>query len=153
MFALSTASVALSQSNCKADAVKILKEWHGTYKVSELNLLPKRQRKAKIGYISDAQSFNKVWGAFTPMDKDVKKAPKVNFENEVVVFIRNTEFVNSFSNVKAHVEGGKVTIMANSTRTAKEIEDYVHMVMIVLPRKNLSELSIGRDQAIKITMP
>src|SRR5439155_26155673 len=100
LLALALAPLVSTSPGAYAEEVKILKQWSGTFKASELNSLPEGQRDSRVGYIADAQTFERVWEAFTPNAENPKGVPKIDFKKDIVLFLRNTQFLNSFSSVK-----------------------------------------------------
>src|SRR5207248_11422237 len=123
------------------------------FKASELNSLPEGQRDSRVGYIADAQTFERVWEAFTPNAENPKGVPKIDFKKDIVLFLRNTQFLNSFSSVKVHLNDGKASIAAISTRTAQKINDRLNMVVLVIPRKQVRELELDANKTVKIPPP
>jgi hypothetical protein len=130
------------------ESVKLLHQSHGLFPVSELKLLPEGQRDARIGYIADEKTFERVWRAFKPKDE----TPKVNFKDDIVLFVRNIKYVNSISNVKVSVKDAQATITFFETRTAVEIKDQLHLAMVVVPRNNIRSLRWA-DRVIDVPAP
>jgi hypothetical protein len=119
------------------EEVKIQQQWNGLYPVKKLELLPKNMRKTSLGYIGDARTFAAVWGAFKPGEK----VPTVDFKDNLVVFTRNTQFLNSMQVAKVTKNDGKVSLLVIETRTSTPIEDQVHMAVIVIARKGVNKLN------------
>jgi hypothetical protein len=128
--------------------IKPSEKWTGTYPTNKLDQLPKEQRETAVGYIGDAKTFKAVWKAWKPDDK----LPEVDFKKNVVIFTRNTKFLNRINIAKITLEDGKLDLVALETRTANPIEDKVHMAMAVIPRKGVKNIKVG-DKSIKVAAP
>jgi hypothetical protein len=127
------------------EEIKATQKWTGTYPTNKLDQLPKDQREAPVGYIGDAKTFKAVWTAFKKDDK----LPEVDFKKNVVIFTRNTKFVNRINIAKITLEDGKLDLLALETRTATPIDDKVYMAMAVVPRKGIKSIKVG-DKEIKL---
>jgi hypothetical protein len=127
------------------EEIKATTKWVGLYPTNKLDQLPKDQRETPIGYIGDAKTFKAVWTAWKKDDK----LPEVDFKKNVVIFTRNTQFLNRINIAKITLEDGKLDLLAIETRTATKIEDKVHMAMAVVPRKGIKSIKVG-DKEIKV---
>lgn len=125
--------------------VTIVQSWHGNFPVAQLELLPEAQRDSPVGYIDDEVIFKRIWSAFKPGEA----TPQVDFSNNLVVYVRNTQFYNILNIGKVTVEKGVAEVLAMETLSAMPIEDKVAMSLAEIPRKGITGLK-SRDQVIPI---
>ena len=118
---------------------EILQSWHGDFPTAQLELLPGDQRDLPAGFIDDAASFGAVWQAVNP-GQDV---PEIDFESNIVLFARNTQFYNRLSIGKVTVSGGVAELLAMETMSALPIEDRAAISLVVVPRKGIEGLKSG----------
>ena len=118
--------------------------WAGDYPVAELARLPEGQRKSRVGYIGDSMVFGDVWDAF----KSDQPVPEVDFDNNLVVFARNTEFYNPTRIFKVRGDTGEAEVMCMETMSARPIKDKVSMSMTVIPREGLKAVRSGKASVI-----
>jgi hypothetical protein len=136
--------------NCPVDAfqdapgkdITILKQWNGDYPVAKLNLLPENQRQSPTGFLDHAEVFVPVWQVFKPNDA----MPDVDFEQNLVVFHRNTEYYNSTNIFKVQLSDGIAQVMAMETLSATPVEDKVAMAMAVIPRAGITAILAGEEK-------
>ena len=100
-----------------AATVPILNHWIGEYPVARLDQLPEAQRDTPIGFINDPDIFRAVWQAFKPKDEP----PKLDFDHNMVIFIRNVRFFNRTRILKVVLTDGIADIVAMETRSAMPI--------------------------------
>jgi hypothetical protein len=110
--------------------IKIIQNWSGDFPVAKLNVLPRGQERLPAGYISDAVTFKSVWEVFSP----ATPVPEVNFEDNIVVFGRNTQYYNRTTIFKVTLKDGIAEILAMATMSANPIEDKVAISMAVIPK-------------------
>ena len=122
--------------------------WVGDYPVAKLSRLPETQCESPVGFISDVKRFASVWTAF----KADEPTPTVDFQKNIVVFVRNTEFYNRISITKATLADGLLTILAIQTKSAMPIEGKVVMAMAVIPRAGVKSILSGTEH-ISLTIP
>ncbi len=134
--AASTVPPELSDAQGEA---KILQSWQGDYPVGQLDLLPEKQRERGVGFIGDAETFADVWQAFKP-GEDV---PQIDFEANLALFARNTQFYNSISIAKVSLKDGVAEPLAMETRSAMPIEDNVAMSMVLVAREGITAVQTG----------
>lgn len=125
--------------------VEILQSWHGDYPVAQLNMLPEEQRENPVGYIDDAKTFEGVWKAFKPGEE----APAIDFNVNMVLFTRNTQFYNRVRIGKVDLTDGVAEILAMETMSAMPIEEKVAMSLAVIPRQGITAIQ-SRDKNIPI---
>jgi len=141
----STAMEKADQTQGIKSEAKILQVWHGDYPVAKINTLPENQRETSVGYICDAKTFEGVWNAFKP-DEAV---PVINYNTNLVLFVRNTQFYNRTRIGKVHVTDGVAEVLAMETMSAMPIEEKVAMSLAVVARKGITAIQAG-DERISI---
>ncbi|NIS78931.1 MAG: phosphatase PAP2 family protein [Anaerolineales bacterium] len=115
---------------------EILQSWQGDYPVSQLNLLPEKQREQGVGFIDDVKIFERIWKAFKPAEA----VPQIDFKTNLVLFARNTQFYNRIRIGKVNVTNGVAEVLAMETMSAMPIEDKVAMSMVMVPRQNIKSI-------------
>ncbi|WP_455206998.1 hypothetical protein [Kaarinaea lacus] len=114
--------------------IKIIQNWSGDFPVSKLNVLPKGQERLPAGYIGDSDTFKIVWEVFSP----ATPVPEVNFDDNIVVFGRNTQYYNRTTIFKVTLTNeGVAEVLAMATMSANPIQDKVAMSMAIIPRSGI----------------
>jgi hypothetical protein len=134
--------VAAGVDKAKTMDVPLVAQWAGDYPVAELIRLPKAQRRSGVGCIDDRDRFESVWKVF----KAGEPVPQVDFDRNLVVFVRNTEFYNRIRIGKAILTDGVLSLLAMETRSAMPIEDQVAMSLAVVPRAGIASIQAGADR-------
>jgi hypothetical protein len=75
--------------------------------------------------------------------------PAVDFEKNLVVFSRNTQFYNRTRIGKTELNDGVLEIVAMETLTSRPIEDKVAMAMAVVPREGIRSVKAS-DELIPV---
>ncbi len=119
--------------------IKILQSWQGDYPVDQLKLLPEKQREQPVGIIDDVKTFGNVWTAFKPGEA----VPEINFNANLVLFARNTQFYNRISISKVNVTNGLAEVLSMETMSSMPIEDKVAMSLVVVSREGIKGLKTG----------
>jgi hypothetical protein len=149
LFACNCSDTVATEKGDQTQAIKseaeILQSWHGDYPVAQLNMLPEGQRENSVGYIDDAKTFKGVWNAFNP-GEDV---PEIDFNVNLVLFTRNTQFYNRTRIGKVNVTNGVAEVLAMETMSAMPIEEKVAMSLAVVPRQGITAIQV-RDKIIPI---
>lgn len=112
------------------ESIPLLASWSGDYPLAELGRLPDGQHSSTVGYIGDAQTFNRVWQVFMPAED----LPVVDFRKNIVVFTRNIQFYNRTSIFRVELQEGTAEILAMETMSSMPIDDKVAMAMAVIAR-------------------
>ena len=124
---------------------KILQLWQGDYPTAQLDLLPENQRENAVGFIDNTQTFKAVWNAFKPEEA----VPHIDFNTNVVLFVKNIRFYNRIRIGKVDVTNGVAKVLAMETMSAIPIEDKVAMSMVVVSRQGITGVQSG-DGIIQI---
>jgi len=115
----------------------ILQRWEGDYPVAQLDLLPEGQRQSRVGYIGDAVTFASVWQVLKPDTA----LPKVDFNKNLVVFVRNVKLYHQTLVEKVTLKDGVAEIVAAGPLTSvPPIEDKVAMGLAVISREGLKSI-------------
>lgn len=121
------------QINKAQGEAEILQSWQGDYPVAQLNLLPEKQRNLPVGFITDNLTFKPVWEIFQPGGT----FPIIDFKNNLILFVRNTQFYNRISIGKVQVKNGVAEVLAMETLSAMPVEDKVTISMVLVERRNI----------------
>jgi hypothetical protein len=119
--------------------IPLLTTWPGDFPMARLALLPEGQRDSSVGYFGDEASFASAWSAFKPDEA----LPSVDFEESIVVFLRNTQFYNRIMMGKGILKDGVLEMIAAETMSARPIEDKAAMSMAVVPRAGVKSIQNG----------
>jgi hypothetical protein len=139
------ASCASTESHSAGlEDVAILASWVGDYPVAALDRLPEDQRDTAHGWL-DAVSFPVVWQAFQPE----AAVPTIDFANELVVFVRNTDFYNRTRITRITRVDDVAEVLTIETRSALPVKDRVAMALAVIPRAGIKALRMG-DRRVSI---
>lgn len=139
--AMPPAGTSLAASGPAVD-LPVLRAWSGDYPVACLRLLPERQRRTRVGYLSDEQAFARVWRAFKPGEE----VPGVDFGRNLIVFSRNIDFYNRTSILKIRLKDGVAEILAIETLSAIPIGEKVAMAMAEVPREGIRFLDASPER-------
>jgi acid phosphatase (class A) len=124
---------------------QILQSWQGDFPANQLELLPEKQREQTVGYIGGAETFGNVWKAFKPGEA----VPEIDFQADLVLFARNTQFYNSIRIGKVKVSNGIAEVLVMETMSAMPIEDKVAISLAVVARQGISGIQI-RNEVIPV---
>ena len=120
---------------------KILQSWQGDYPLNQLDILPENQRQQSVGFIGDAKTFKALWKAFKPGET----VPEIDFKANLVLFARNTQFLNRIRIGKVNVTNGVAEVLAMETMSAMPIEDNVFISLVVVARQGMTALQMGNE--------
>ena len=120
--------------------------WNQLMPVEAVQHLPQPQQPNRLGYIADAKTWARVWQAWHPG----LTVPQVDFNTEIVVWIRNTRYLNHIKLAGVGLKDETAVVAARETRSAKPIEAELHCVMFVLRRKGVERLSDGSKSIVVI---
>jgi len=123
----------------------IKQSWNGDYPVDQLALLAERTDQKGSGYIGDAPTFRAVWSAFKPGEHE----PDLDFNENLVIFVRNTQYYNRMIIGQVILEDGVASVMAMETLSARPIEDVVALSMAVISREGVVGIQL-RDGVIEV---
>ncbi len=124
---------------------EIQQSWQGDYPVDRLATLPEKKGQPGIGYIADPIIFGKVWAVFKPGEAE----PRIDFEENLVIFVRNTHYYNRIQIGKIKLEKGIAEVLAMETLSARPIEDVVAISMAVVSRKGIIGIQ-AREGVIQV---
>jgi len=121
----------------------ILQRWVGDYPVAQLDRLPVGQSQASVGYIGDAETFASVWQVLKPGTT----LPQVDFNKNLVVFVRNVTSYHPTLVEKVTLKDGVAEIVAAGPLTPTEpIGDRVALGLAVISREGLKFIHTDNEQ-------
>jgi hypothetical protein len=121
----------------------ILQRWVGDYPVAQLDRLPAGQSQSRVGYIGDAETFASVWQILKPGTA----LPQVDFNKNLVVFVRNVTLYHHTLVEKVTLKDGVAEIVAAQPLTpAEPIRDRVALGLAVVPREGLKFIQADSEQ-------
>ena len=121
----------------------ILQRWTGDYPVAQLDRLSAGQSQSSVGYIGDAETFASVWQVLKPGTA----LPQVDFNKNLVVFVRNVKLYHPTLVEKVTLKDGIAEIVAAEPLTpAEPIEDRVALGLAVISREGLKFIHADNEQ-------
>jgi hypothetical protein len=121
----------------------ILQRWTGDYPVAQLDRLPAGQSQSRVGYIGDAETFASVWQVLKPGTA----LPQVDFDKNLVVFVRNVKSYHPTLVEKVTLKDGVAEIVAAGPLTPTEpIGDKVALGLAVISREGLKFIHADNEQ-------
>lgn len=121
----------------------ILQRWTGDYPVAQLDRLPVGQSQSRVGYIGDAETFASVWQVLKPGTA----LPQVDFNKNLVVFVRNVTSYHPTLVEKVTLKDGVAEIVAAGPLTpAEPIGDRVALGLAVISREGLKFIQADSEQ-------
>ena len=131
-------------SETKTEVV-IKQSWRGDYPVDQLEVLSENAEQKGKGYIGDPKMFSAVWAAFKPGESE----PDIDFDDNLVIFVRNIQYYNRISIGKVFLKNGVAEVIAMETLSARPIEEKVAMSLAVISREGVHGIQT-RDGVIKV---
>ena len=105
----------------------------GLLPVVQLSLFPEETRKGKTIYVKDREIWQKLWKSFQLRDKG--ELPEIDFENQTIVVVKNTNFLNRIRVTGARRVDGRLVVDFSETRSARPIRQEVYAVMFAVPKE------------------
>jgi hypothetical protein len=148
---LVVATTILAMSIIRLDAAEpkkmdIKQKWQGSFPTASMKLLAKDQQASRVAVVDDAKQWSKIWKAF---DSEAKQ-PKVDFDKNIVVMVKNVRFLNRIFVGGATLDGGILKVSAGETRTARPIRDKVYCALFVVPKEGIEKISDGGRSLITL---
>jgi len=109
----------------------------------QLVRLPERFRETPYGIIDRDSELEAIWPGFHSYDGGSVSMPSVDFADQLIVFVRNTQFYNRIHLGTVNIIEGKGEIVTMETRSALPLIDKASFAMMVLNRKDVSQLRFG----------
>jgi len=122
-------------------SIEILQSWQGDFPVKYFELFSNEQREQALGFIDDEITFTNIWKHFKP-GQDI---PEINFQDNFILFARNTKFYNRISIGQVKVKDGVAEILAMETMSAIPIEDHVALSLVLIKRQGINAIRVGNE--------
>ncbi len=127
---------------------RVDRSWLGLYPTSELDRFPTPEIEG-FGFISDQARWNSVWEAFSP-----EPAPEIDFSREMVIYARNTIYLNELSPLYYENIAGVITAFPASTLSAIPIEDQVYWTAGTIPLEGVTHVGLtGSETLLAVPEP
>lgn len=139
LLAASICALPPGEARAAGGDAEILQSWQGDFPTARIDQLPEGQRDSPVGYLNDAGSFGAAWRAMHPG----QEVPAVDFQANLVLFARNTQFYNRLNIGKVTVSGGVAELLAMETMSALPVEDKAAISLVVVPRRGIEGLRLG----------
>jgi hypothetical protein len=120
-------------------AAPIRQQWAGSYPTARLDHLPEGQQETATGVLGDPWELSEVWRVWKPG----VSTPPVDFDREIVLFARNTRYLNRLRIGAITLRDGLASVETIETRSAIPIEDECFLAMAVVPRAGLHRADTG----------
>lgn len=144
LFLISSCSQAVeSQPETFRFPVPVLDSVGGDFPVAALSLLPDGQQNAPVGYLDTQLQLDRILANITPSGS---LSQKVDFETQIVLFARNTNFYNRISIGQVLFEGETLKLVAMETMSARPIRDKVAISLVVIPRGEAKYLDVRGER-------
>lgn len=124
----------------------VREKWSGVFPVGRLHVLPKEQRLRRVGYLDNQKLWTSVWQAWKPQ----QKRPQVDFDKQMIVFIKNVRFLNRLSRPTVSLQDGTLLVRAAETRSARPIRNQVFCLMFPVPRRGIGGITDGKEPQLKV---
>ena len=119
--------------------VAIEHKWSGKFPVAQLPIFPVEMQQNKVACVVNADQWALVWAALDMQDD----LPKIDFEKNFIVMVKNVRFVNRISIMRVTQTSDTLSVMAMETRTARPIDKVVLCALAVVPRAGVKKVSGG----------
>lgn len=124
------------------DALPILNRWNGDYPISQLDRFKEGHAQLHGGYMGDEVAFASFWKDFKPGTA----FPRVNFNENLVVFVRGDASYSQMLIVKVTLKQNIAEIVAAGNRSRSTPEDSIAMALAVIPRAGVKFVRVGNEQ-------
>jgi len=129
------------------DKTLIIREkWSGVFPVGRLHVLPAEQRLRRVGYLDNQKLWTATWQAWKPQQKQ----PQIDFDKQIIVFIKNVRFLNRLSRPTASLKQATLLVRAAETRSARPIRNQVFCLMFPVPRSGITAITDGKEPQLKV---
>lgn len=115
--------------------------WPVTLAIDALDHLSLSQRDLPIGYVDR----NDAWCAIWELAENKQSPPKIDFDHEIVLFIKNTVYLNRLKLTGVHLDDGTLNLEMRNSRSARPIRDKFHAVFFVMPRSGIDSVRLGNQ--------
>jgi hypothetical protein len=123
--------------------------WAGAASQTMFALLPSDEQNTEIGYINDPKVFAGIW-------KEVgggEALPKIDFNKQMVVFIRNTREPKNILKVKAFLDdNGTATFVWHETLNNNTPRNKVQCMLLLVEKKGIHRVK-GHDVKVEVKEP
>lgn len=123
------------------DALPILNRWNGDYPIAQLDRLKDGHAQLHGGYIGDEEAFASFWKNFKPGTA----VPRVNFNENLVVFVRGDASYSQMLIAKVTLKQNIAEVVASGNRSRSTPEDSFAMALAVIPRAGVKFVRVGNE--------
>ncbi len=124
------------------DALPIFNRWNGDYPRAQLDHFKEGHTQLHGGYLGDEVAFSSFWKNFKPGTA----VPQVNFNENLVVFVRGDESYRQMFIAKVALKQNIAEVVAAGNRSGPAPEDSFAMALAVIPRAGVKFVRVGNEQ-------
>jgi len=124
------------------DALPILNRWNGDYPIAQLDRFQEGHAQLHGGYIGNEVAFASFWKDFKPGTA----VPRVNFDENLVVFVRGDGSYSQMLIAKVILKQNIAEVVASGNRSRSTPEDSFAMALAVIPRAGVKFIRVGNEQ-------
>jgi len=130
----------------RVEGPPVRQQWHGSFRVADLVLLPERGDQPGTGLIADQNTWTMVWRAFRPAEA----IPAVDFSSEFVAFARNRQTVGRIALVHVAIGGNSMDLRWKTPPGGPAVRGTVQIAFAVLKR---GAFGLVRSQGYGLVLP
>jgi len=119
--------------------LKIGTSWSGEAPALAVAALPQWRQRLGAGCIGDAEGFAAFWKVFKPGTIP----PRLDFTNNLVVFVAREAVYEQLVIVKVTLKEGMCEVVANGNRSESPRQDRLSVAAAVIPRGGIKFLRVG----------
>jgi hypothetical protein len=124
------------------DALPIVNRWSGDYPIARLDQFKDVHARLHGGYIGDEAGFASFWKEFKPGTAE----PRVNFKENLVVFVRGDASYRQMFIAKVTLKQNVAEVVASGNKSRSTPEDSFVMALAVIPRAGVKFVRVGSEQ-------
>lgn len=124
---------AINSSEDLNDMSQPEKSWTGLVNVACLQLFPEEQKSQRLALIKTRKSWLALWKYYKPDTS----APEIDFDQQLVVVVKNVRYLNRISLESSIRSQGTLTVQTKVTRSARPVRDAIHLLMMTADRDGL----------------
>ena len=116
--------------------------WTGTFPCNKIYLLKPVSADNRLSILRSDKDWNNVWTVFRPGNP----VPVINFEQNVVIAVRNVRYFNQVSWKSASRQNHVLSLQTLQTRTARPIGHEASCLFVVVPSDRITAVRCGHDE-------
>lgn len=119
--------------------------WTVTLPIEALDCLLPSQSDLQVGVVRQPDAWKAIW----ELTNQNQSTPKIDFDREIILFVKNTVYLNRIKLTHVHLDDRTLNLETRNSRSARPIRDKFHAVFLVMPRSGIASVRLG-DQIFSI---